>query len=950
MNQTNPFQIRTSIIEKSLTCDRNTPILYALKNNYLSILFIFIFALGYGQKETANWFFGQYAGLNFSSRSPVAQTGSLNTLEGCASISNSKGALLFYTDGTTIWNRNHDIMPNGDGLFGQKSSTQAAIIVPMPESKNIYYVFTVSRAEYIEIGEVKQGINYSIVDMNLDNGKGDVISGSKNLHLLTYDPNDAEQDEWKSSEKIAATLHNDGISYWILTYFVDTFYAFKLDINGLNEEPIKTVVNDVIPIAVGRSSTTLVNLSSIGYLKLSPNGKKIAIAHSFTGQSSTSGRVFLYDFDSETGKTSVNGTRLISSTYPYGVEFSPKSRKLYVSTNTYVTNRGVSFFEGSNVYQFDLLSSNILGSKVEIHNSSTLLAGALQLALDGKIYRAKHKTDTGIGESSLGAITKPELDGAQSGYVEDAVSLASGSYSNYGLPPFISSAFILTFDYEYTCLGDETHFFVTSDDPYDSLVWDFGDGTSSTEAEPYHQYAQTGEYEVTLETTFNGFPGKPLKKKVEITENIDVVSTPYRFIECDVDLDPEDGITQFNLELINDPVSLGRGDEVDVFYYKDLNTLTNDSLNINSLPYFYTNTIPDEPILAKVIRSGSDCYNVADVILRATKTFEFVAEKMIGCNQGDGTALFDLASQTSVIVSDLGLPNTTTATYHRSKSLASLGYEAFDENYIGSPGTIYIRLANDNICSGIGSIELDMPILPRINQDEILSICAASFPYRINAGVDSFERQNYTYEWLSGEQTYEIEALGEGEYHLTITDKETLCSIVRSITISKVDAPIVRNIELEDNGTVHRATVFLENEGDFEFSLESPFGPYQQDPEFNELAPGSYSAFVRDRKNCEVVEKKFFIFGFPRFFSPNSDGEADVWEVKGLNPVDFEYSDIQIFNRFGKLLASIPPNGHWDGTYNGRTLPSDDYWFTMTVTDPDNISTTYVKHFSLISN
>jgi len=183
-----------------------------------------------------------------------------------------------------------------------------------------------------------------------------------------------------------------------------------------------------------------------------------------------------------------------------------------------------------------------------------------------------------------------------------------------------------------------------------------------------------------------------------------------------------------------------------------------------------------------------------------------------------------------------------------------------------------------------------------------------------------------------------------------LKDKETLCSIVRSITISKVDAPIVRNIELEDNGTVHRATVFLENEGDFEFSLESPFGPYQQDPEFNELAPGSYSAFVRDRKNCEVVEKKFFIFGFPKFFSPNSDGEADVWEVKGLNPVDFEYSDIQIFNRFGKLLASIPPNGHWDGTYNGRTLPSDDYWFTMTVTDPDNISTTYVKHFSLISN
>ncbi len=922
-----------------------------MKNNYLSILLFLIFSIAYGQKETANWFFGQYAGLNFNSRSPVAQKGSLYTLEGCASISTDRGALLFYTDGTTIWDRNHAAMPNGTGLFGQKSSTQAAIIVPKPESKNIYYVFTVSRAEYVELNEIKRGVTYSIVDMNLNGGKGDVIPGSKNLPLITYDKNDSEQDKWKSSEKIAATIHFDGVAYWVLSFFVDTFYAFKLDPNGLNEKPIRTKVTDGVPIVVSKTTTTLANLSSIGYLKISPNGKKIAIAHSFTGQSSTSGRVFVYDFDTETGKTSPSGTRLITGTYPYGVEFSPKSRKLYVSTNTYIINRGVSIFQGSNVYQFDLQSPNILASKFEIHSSSTLLAGGLQLALDGKIYRAKNKAGTTIGESSLAAITKPELDGKDAAYVNIAVTLASGTYSNYGLPPFISSAFILTFDYEYTCLGDETHFFITSDDPYDSLLWDFGDGTTSTEIEPYHKYAQPGEYEVTLATTYNGVTtGRPYKKNVEIIGTIEVVNTPYTFIECDTDLYPEDGITTFNLQLANDPISLGNGDKVDVFYYKDMVTLENDSLNSNALPYFYENIIPDEPIFAKVLNSGSDCYNVAEVILRATKTIEFVAEKMIGCNQGDGTAQFDLANQTKFIVSDLGLPATTIASFHRTRDLASIGYEPFDENYIGSPGTIYVRLENDNICSGIGSMDLDMPILPRINQDELLSICSASFPFRINAGVESFERQNYTYEWLGGEQTYEIEALAEGEYHLTITDKETLCSIVRSITISKVAIPIVKNIELEENGNRHRATVLLENQGDFEFSLESPFGPYQQDPSFNELAPGSYTAFIRDRKNCEIIEKKFFIFGFPKFFTPNSDGDADVWEVKGLNPVDFEYSEIQIFNRFGKLLASIPPNGGWDGTYNGRTLPSDDYWFTITVTDPDDISTTYIKHFSLMSN
>lgn len=920
-----------------------------MKNKYLTILFIFIFALVYGQKETANWFFGEFAGLNFKNKTPVPLVGELATREGCASISNDKGVLQFYTDGTTIWNKYHNIMPNGTELFGNNSSTQSAIIIPDPLKKNIYYVFTVNNGEKIKLNEIKKGLNYSIVDMNLDNGNGDIIPESKNIHLITYNQNDAKEKDWKCSEKVAATLHSDGSSYWVLTFFTDTFYAFKIDENGLTEEPVKSKINDVIPIVEFQDvNTVLTNISSLGYLKISPNGKKVAIAHSATAKTRTSGKFFLYDFDNTTGNVSPDGNLLLRGTYPYGVEFSPKSKKLYVTTNNYSINRGELSFDGSNVFQFDLERDNIPGSKKEIHNSGTLIGGALQLAINGKIYRAR--SNPGEGESSLAVINKPELDGNQSSYEHNGVKLAANTKSNYGLPPFISSSFILTFDYEFTCIGDETHFFITSDDPYDSLVWDFGDGTKSTEVEPYHKYAEAGEYEVSLTTTFNGFTNKPLKKKIEIIGTIDVVSGPYTFVECDTDLNPEDGITQFNLQLAKDPISLGNGNEVDVFFYKDMNTLVSDTLNSKALPNFYENTIPDEPILAKVLKSGSDCYNVADVILRATKTFEFTAEKMIGCNQGDGTALYDLASQTSSIVSDLGLPPTTTATFYKNKESASLAYEPLDENYIDSPGTIFIRLENDNICSGIGSMDLDMPILPRINQDELLSICSDSFPFRIDAGLDSFERQNYSYEWLSGEQTYEITALEEGEYHLTITDKETLCSIVKSITISKVEAPIVKSVKLEDNGNVHRATILLTNEGDFEYSLESPFGPYQQDPEFNELPPGSYTAFIRDRKNCDVVEKKFFIFGFPKFFSPNSDGDADVWEVKGLNPLDFTYSDIQIFNRYGKLLALIPANGHWDGTYNGRTLPSDDYWFTMTITDPENISTTYVKHFSLISN
>ncbi|WKK65172.1 T9SS type B sorting domain-containing protein [Lutimonas zeaxanthinifaciens] len=923
-----------------------------MKNKLFIILLSFFFSFSYGQKETNNWFFGEYGGLNFSTKTPTAQEGSLATLEGCAAISNDQGALLFYTDGSTIWNRNHEAMPNGTDLFGGSSSTQSAIIVPKPGDKNIYYVFTVDSPERKLSNIVPKGLNYSIVDMNLDNGQGDVIQESKNLHLITYNENDTEQSFWKCTEKISATIHDNGNSFWVLTFFVDTFYAFEIDENGINESAVQSRVNDVIPIVDWEDETQSIrtNGSAPGYLKLSPNGKKVAIAHSATARNRTSGKAFIYDFDNTTGTVSQNGQQLISGSYPYGVEFSPKSRKLYITTSTYETNRGVVQFAGSKLYQFNVESPNVASTRVEISSSGTLLAGGLQLALNGRIYRAKRLVGSFTGESSLAVIERPELEGKDVLYKSIGVNLLPGTYSNYGLPPFISSAFILTFDFEFLCFGDETHFYITSEDPYDTLVWDFGDGTTSTLEEPYHRYKEPGEYTVTLTTKFNGFTNKPLKKKIEIVGVPEVVDKPYDFIECDVDENSEDGITTFNLQLANDPITLGRGNEVDVFYYKDLELLNSDTLNIKALPNFYTNTVYGEPLFAKVYKAGSDCYTTAELVLKANKSIEFEQEKLYGCNLGDGTAEYDLGSLKAGIINDLGLLPSTVVSFHDNLENASLGYDAFEDIHIGPPLMAYIRIENENICYGIGQIELDMPVLPDIKLDEEFDVCSDDFPLIIDGGVALSERQNYTYEWLSGENTYELEARNEGEYYLTITDKLTLCSTVKSIKLNTVDTPIVKRVELEESLGTHSATVVLEREGDFEFALENPFGPYQKNPRFDNLPPDSYSVFVRDLNSCNLVEKKFFVFGFPKYFTPNSDGQTDVWEVKGLDPVDFEYSDIQIFNRFGKLLASIPPNGHWDGTYNGKMLPSDDYWFTITVTDPDNISTTYTKHFSLLRN
>tara|TARA_R110000868_G_scaffold131418_2_gene341459 strand:+ start:12265 stop:12708 length:444 start_codon:yes stop_codon:yes gene_type:complete len=113
------------------------------------VLFLFLSIRSFAQGEANIWYFGNHAGLNFNSGSPVVLAdGQLNTREGCSTISNAAGQLLFYTDGIKVWNKNHQLMPNGIDLMGDPSSTQSAIIVPKPGNPDVYYIFTVTELAY----------------------------------------------------------------------------------------------------------------------------------------------------------------------------------------------------------------------------------------------------------------------------------------------------------------------------------------------------------------------------------------------------------------------------------------------------------------------------------------------------------------------------------------------------------------------------------------------------------------------------------------------------------------------------------------------------------------------------------------------------------------------------------------------------------------------------------
>ncbi|QHT66293.1 T9SS type B sorting domain-containing protein [Rhodocytophaga rosea] len=414
----------------------------------------------FGQKEASIWYFGNGAGLDFNAGPPVTlEDTRLNTMEGCAVISSNAGNLLFYTDGLTIWNAQHQVMENGTGLLGDKSSTQSAVIVPQPGSKHIYYVFTVDNVPGTE------GVRYSVVDMSQENNAGRIIS--KNVPLQA-----------PVTEKLTAVKHHNNEDIWVLAhgYNSNIFYAYLVTSAG--------VINAAQPImsASGTVHQGNVTNNAIGYMKASPDGKKLALG--IRGM-----RLYeLFDFDNNTGNVS-NPITFQSADYntPYGLEFSPDGSKLYINASQNPT---------ANLYQIDL-SNNY--QTTLIGTSASPYAGALQIGPDGKIYFARYQS------KYLGIIHNPNAAGENCRYEDDGLFLGSKT-STFGLPNFIQSYFYQpVFTYKNTCFGSPTAFTLldTGKESIQKIEWIFDDpviGTHniSDKIAPTHIFSEPGAYEVSV--------------------------------------------------------------------------------------------------------------------------------------------------------------------------------------------------------------------------------------------------------------------------------------------------------------------------------------------------------------------------------------------------------------------------------------------------------------------
>jgi gliding motility-associated-like protein len=407
------------------------------------------------------WYFGRGAGVEFVYSGTIPLTnGVINTFEGSASVCNEDGELLFYTDGITVYNRLHKPMPNGQGLKGNLSTYQSCIIVPKPGYPNIYYIFTADAVE----NDGAAGYNYSEVNMNLENGLGNVTN-IKNLFL--YGP---------SSERLTAVMAANYVDYWVLTNDrnSNTFRAFRITCNGVDTDPIVSQSGKVVNES---------NFANIGALKVSADGRWIAQTnnHGSRLQNPVNEYAQLFRFNNNTGVVSDGiSIDLSGEGYYFGCEFSSGSRFLYFTNPR--TNA---------IHQYDLSSGNaatILSTNVIFPMTSGSVA-AMQLGPDQKIYIA-----TNI--SQLHVIENPDSPGAACNPLENAADLA-GRISILGLTSYIPNYFSnRPADFTYTILDSckgEVQFNGVNRVANAIVQWEFGDGTTSTTMNPVHTFPSSGD-------------------------------------------------------------------------------------------------------------------------------------------------------------------------------------------------------------------------------------------------------------------------------------------------------------------------------------------------------------------------------------------------------------------------------------------------------------------------
>lgn len=814
----------------------------------LTILLLLLFPIfTHAQQEASKWFFGKNAGLNFSSGVPeILADGQIDTNEGVASISNSEGALLFYTEGTTVWNRNHLPMPSGTGLLGHYSSTQSAIIVPVIGDQDRYYIFTVPQ---LAGGD---GLRYSIVNMQLNNGLGDIET--KNIFLQS-----------SICEKVTAVKHCNGRDIWVIVHGFNSanFYAYLITAAGINTTPVVSTTGQFV---FGHNSDF-----TIGYMKVSPDGKKIAAAYSLIGAD-------LLDFDNSTGIVS-NGQGIFlpdepywQSTGAYGVEFSPNSKYLYISGD-YLNWTTIN--QHSYLLQYDVslpTHLSIQQSKYavydELSGSWATNFAALQTGPDGKIYLSER------GKEYLSVINQPDIQGYGCEFSYGSVNIhntASGTgFCMWGLPSFIQSYFKKSFSVHGACQGMLLKFEYEKASNELSVKWDFGDPASGLSNEsildaPEHHFSEEGEFTVKL-IRYTPCGNDTVSKKVQA--GVASVYLGKDTILCGENqyiIQPETPTTNYTL------------------HWQDGST-TPDFTTIKEGLYW-----------AELINTKNGCMHrdSINVSFKPLPVFN-LGEDLNKC-EGESTTLTISSNGTHLWNDGSSLPSLT----------------------ISQGGLYWLELTEEG-CKQRDSIEITYHNYPKINLGNDTSFCEGN-SLHLNA-----QNVGMQYRWQDNSIAQAFNVSHTGKYWVTINNYGCTRSDTINVVVKDKPAFTLGIDTIICEGTPFTLTPKISKGS----SLDYKWNTGNQTPSIIISSPGRYALTLTnecgaDNDAIDIIKGTCKLY-VPSAFTPNGDGINDMF--KPSYTINLSVYNLSIYNRWGNLVFQTQDilKG-WDGKYKGQPQNNDSF-------------------------
>ena len=438
-----------------------------------------------------------------------------------------------------------------------------------------------------------------------------------------------------------------------------------------------------------------------------------------------------------------------------------------------------------------------------------------------------------------------------------------------------------------------------------------------------------GRYEVNISSSSCNLKGSIT---IEYIEKAKVA--PKTFTNCDTNFD---GNIPIKLDDLNATIITNYKPEFVVKYYQNL---TDASLgNANTLP---NNWSYDRDITIYVrVENGVCAPEIQPIEFKLGTTLNLLTNEATPpsiCDDNlDAIKSVNLKTYESFFTTD----NSVSITYFNSENEAKNNINPISSTQnITSTGTYFLRFEKANFCPNWAKITVNIKA-PKASTDlQNKTICKNT-----TAEVDAGTNFIY-YKWSNGTEgeTLHNATYGIGTHYVELTSTNG-CVYKQSFTISEAAAPVIDSVIEQGNSITVNVSG---GTAPYEYSLDQ--SNWQNSNVFYNLNRGIQKVYVRDSKKCSITEYEFSIIKLLNVITPNGDGLNDVLDYSDLR-VKKEVK-ILIFDRFGKKIFSNKNSTSyiWDGTENGRPLPSGSYWYVLEWTEPDTNTKVTYKNWIILKN